>query len=499
MIAVHGATSWLAAGEDELARQVLQRGIAAVFLIAFLSTAAQFPALLGEHGLLPVPEYLTRAYARRSPTLFRRWRYSDRRLRLLCAAGAVLAASLVAGLPQLAGPWLSMAAFLALWLGYLSIVNVGQTFYGFGWESLLLEAGFLAAFLGSDAVAPPVLIVWLFRWLVFRLEFGAGMIKIRGDPAWRNLTAMHYHHQSQPMPNPLSRYAHLAPRWFHRCEVLGNHFCQLIVPFFLFAPQPVASIAAALVILSQLWLVASGNFAWLNVLTIVLAFSAVGDGAVHALLPGWPASIAYSANPLWFAILATAAAAFVLVLSWWPAKNLLSRHQLMNASFNRWHLVNAYGAFGSITRTRNEVIVEATDDRGSDTDAPPPDAVWRPYAFRGKPGDPARVPRQFAPYHLRLDWLMWFLALGSPDTRWFEVLIVRLLEADPRTLRLLRSAPFGTARPGWVRARMSRYRFATHAERRGGAAWWIVEEIGTLVPPVRLDAQGRPVQSRRAR
>ena len=512
LLTIAGAGTISGADDYEFARQVLQRGIAGVYLIAFLSTAAQFPALLGSHGLLPVPAYLKTVYARRSPTLFRRWRYSDRRLRALCSAGAIVSASLVAGLPQLAGPWLPMVLFVAMWLVYLSIVNVGQTFYGFGWESLILEAGFMAAFLGSNAVAPPILIIWLIRWLVFRLEFGAGLIKLRGDRAWRDLTAMYYHHQTQPMPNPFSRWAHLLPKWVHRGEVLGNHFCQLIVPFFLFAPQPVASIAAALIVLSQLWLVLTGNFAWLNAITIVLAFSAVGDSVVHAIIPAIPPTTTYASAPIWFIVVTAAAALLVILLSWWPAKNLLSRHQLMNASFNRWHLVNAYGAFGSVTRERYEVIVEGTDDGaedatddGTDDGAsgaaaatfPAADAEWREYAFKGKPGDPKRVPRQFAPYHLRLDWLMWFLALGSPDNRWFSVFLVRLLEGDRPTLRLLREDPFGGTAPRWVRARTALYRFSTPHEHRETGQWWIVEETGLLVPPVRLGDDGHPVQVRR--
>jgi hypothetical protein len=151
----------------------------------------------------------------------------------------------------------------------------------------------------------------------------------------------------------------------------------------------------------------------------------------------------------------------------------------MNASFNRWHLVNAYGAFGSVTKRRYEVIVE-----GTAAEQPDDSAVWRAYEFKGKPGDPRRVPRQFAPYHLRLDWLMWFLALGSHDTRWFVVFLTRLLEGDRRTLRLLRSDPFSGAPPRWVRARVFSYRFATRNERRTEHLWWMREEAGTLVPPV---------------
>ena len=245
---------WFNAHDYEFARQVLQRGVAIMYLVAFVSTAAQFRVLLGEHGLLPAPALLASKRGVRGPTLFR-WHYSDRLLLIVAWTGAAIAALLVIGLPQGGPPWLTLIAFLAMWLLYMSIVNIGQTFYGFGWESLILEAGFLVAFLGSNEVPPPRLVLILTIWLVFRLEFGAGMIKLRGDRSWRDLTALYYHHETQPMPNPLSRFAHLLPKPVHRVEVLGNHFAQLIVPFFLFAPQPIASIAAAIVILTQVWLV----------------------------------------------------------------------------------------------------------------------------------------------------------------------------------------------------------------------------------------------------
>jgi hypothetical protein len=473
---------WFEATNYEVARQVLQRGVAAVFLIAFVSSAAQFPALLGEHGLLAAPRFIARTSSRTHPTLFR-WHYSDRMLRLVCGAGALVAAALVAGAPQLGPPWVPAVCFLLIWALYLSIVDIGQTFYGFGWESLLLEAGFTVAWLGSNEVAAPATIILLTRWLVFRLEFGAGLIKLRGDRSWRDLTALYYHHETQPMPNPLSRFAHLLPKWMHRGEVLGNHFAQLVVPFFLFAPQPVASVAAGIVIVTQLWLVASGNFAWLNVITIILAFSAVSDDVLHVIVPAIAPTSSYASNPLWFVVLTSAAALLLLVLSYWPAKNLLSKRQLMNASFNRWHLVNAYGAFGSVTKRRDEVIVE-----GTLAATPDAESEWLPYEFKGKPGDVRRIPPQFAPYHLRLDWLMWFLALGSPDTRWFEVFLKRLLEADRPTLALLRTDPFEGSPPAWVRARVFHYRFATRAERRATGQWWMRELSGWLVRPVSLSA-----------
>ena len=495
-----------AAVEFGFAREVLQRGIAALYVVAFLSTLNQFRPLLGERGLLPAPDLLAWATSSKirtrmlRPTLFSRIRYTDRRLVALCWAGMAIGALLVAGIPQLGPPWLPMIGFLLLWLGYMSITSIGQTFYSFGWEMLLLEAGFLAAFLGSADQPPPTVVIALFWWLLFRLEFGAGMIKIRGGREWRDLTALMYHHETQPMPGPLSRQAHLLPKWFHRGEVVGNHFAQLVVPFFLFVPLvtllapalrqaqgPIQSvplligtIAATIVILTQLWLIVTGNFAWLNWATVVLAFSAfalpgalpVVERAQRDETPG---------IPLYWIILTSAIGILYLVLSWPALRNLFARRQLMNASFNRWQLANAYGAFGTVTKRRVEFVVEGTRD--ADPDA----ADWQEYEFRGKPGDVRRIPRQFAPYHLRLDWLMWFLPLGHSLDDWFTVFLVRLIEADPPTLRMLRHDPFAGHRPRWVRVVTYRYRFATRAEHRAEGVVWVRDQRRVLVRPLGYD------------
>lgn len=477
--------AWFDAPEYGFARQVLQRGIAALYFIALVSSLNQFPALLGERGLLPVPAYLARIGGRPGrPTMFR-WHYSDRMLRSVCWAGIGIAAALMVGLPQAGPPWLPMVAFLALWLLYMSIVNVGQTFYAFGWEMLLLEAGFTVAFLGSEQVPPPRTMLILLAWLVFRLEFGAGMIKIRGGQEWRDLTALYFHHETQPMPGPLSRQFHLLPKAFHRLEVLGNHGAQLVVPFLLFAPQPVASAAAGVVIFTQLWLVASGNFAWLNWSAIILAFAAVSDPVAHAVLPFIPAvwhpvppGTTWSSPPWWLAVV-LAVTLLLVVLSYWPVRNLVSRGQLMNAGFNRWQLVNTYGAFGTVTKNRIEIVVEGTVD-----DDPEESAEWREYAFKGKPGELRRLPRQFAPYHLRLDWLMWFLPLRTVHEPWFYALLGKLLEADPRTLALLSRDPFDGKPPRWVRATSYLYRFSTRAEHRETGQRWERLFLGEAIPPL---------------
>ncbi|MBW9092250.1 lipase maturation factor family protein [Microbacterium jejuense] len=481
----------LAAVDFEFARQVLQRGIAALYVVAFVSTLNQFRPLLGERGLLPAPELLAWAHTRKKwmlhPTVFRYLRYTDRRLVALCAGGVGVAGALAAGIPQLGPPWVPMLCFLALWLGYMSITSIGQTFYGFGWEMLLLEAGFLAAFLGSDDQPPPTVVIVLFWWLVFRLEFGAGMIKIRGGSEWRDLTALTYHHETQPMPGPLSRQAHLLPRWFHKGEVLGNHFAQLVVPWFLFTPilglwvpgpvpAIVGAVAAGIVIATQAWLVVTGNFAWLNWMTIVLAFSAIGLPGIG----GRGADGAAPALPLYWVVVTSAVALLYVWLSWAPLRNLFARRQLMNASFNRFQLANAYGAFGTVTKERIEIVVEGTLDDDPQT------ATWHEYEFKGKPGDLRRIPRQFAPYHLRLDWLMWFLPLGRSLDDWFTAFLVKLLEGDAATLRLLAHDPFAGERPRWVRAVSYRYRFTTRAEFRETHARWVRDRRRPVLGPASL-------------
>jgi hypothetical protein len=376
------------------------------------------------------------------------------------------------------GGWLAWWA--ALWVLYLSFVNVGGLWYGFGWESLLLETGFLVTFLGPPSVAPPLPILWLLVWLLFRVEFGAGLIKMRGDPCWRDLTCLQYHHETQPLPGPTSRWFHHLPAPLHRVETAANHVVQLVVPFGLFAPQPVASIAAALVVVTQGWLVGSGNFAWLNLLTIVLALSAVDDGGWAHVLPGsWIAAAGGQAPlPTWFAAVVLAVTALMAVLSIWPIANMLRRGQLMNAGITPVHLGNSYGAFGSITRHRDEVIIE-----GTESDEPDDDADWRAYELPAKPGDPFRRPPQVAPYHHRLDWQLWFVPLAPSTARvWLPRLLDRLLAADRRILALFRTDPFDGRAPHAVRVRLVRYRFTTRAERRATGAFWHTEDHGVLLP-----------------
>ena len=454
--------------------------MALIYLFAFLVAVNQFRPLLGARGILPIPTFVRLVRFRQAPSVFH-LHYSDRFFAGLAWTGVVIAGLAVTGIIDRAPTVVTMLAWTALWAMYLSIVNVGQTWYAFGWETLLLEAGFLAIFLGPDDSAPPTPILLLIRWLLFRVEFGAGMIKIRGDPCWRDLTCLKYHHETQPMPGPLSWWFHRLPLPLHRVEVAANHVAQLAVPFLLFTPQPVAGIAAAVIIVTQLWLMVSGNFSWLNAVTIALALPALGDGILGRLLPVSPPDTLVDV-PMWHDAIVIAVTVVVAVLSYRPVANLLSSNQVMNTAFDPLRLVNTYGAFGSITRVRREIIVEGTAD-----EAVTPLTEWREYEFKGKPGNPLRRPPQIAPYHLRLDWLMWFIPLSPGYGRsWFRPFMQRLLVNDHDTVKLLRHNPFPEAPPMYVRARVFEYRFTTRDERRRTKAWWDRIPIGDYVPPMRL-------------
>lgn len=473
---------WFGSETFLLTRTALQRGLAVVFLLAFLNAVNQFKPLLGERGLLPAPQFVKEVSFRDSPSLFF-FGPNDTAFTMAAWLGVLLSCAAVMGIADRYGTWLSMLVWAALWVLYISFVNVGQTFYGFGWESILLEACFYAVFLGSRANTPQTVVIWLLRWLLFRVMFGAGLIKLRGDPCWRGLTCLDYHYETQPIPNPLSWFFHWAPEWTHRGGVLFNHFAELIVPFGYFLPQPISAIAGGITILFQGTIFLSGNLSWLNFLTMILAISTLDDRALSAILRV-NAPFAHP-PPLAWKIATAALAVMVAILSVRPIRNMLSPNQVMNTVYNRFHLVGTYGAFGAITRPRYEVIVEGTEEA-----VPTPSTKWREYEFRAKPGATGHMPSQIAPYHLRLDWLMWFAAFSSyQDHPWFVHLVAKLLEGDRPTLGLFRTNPFPDHPPRFVRAMLYEYHFTNPEERRQSGQWWKREFVRPYFPPVSIASE----------
>jgi hypothetical protein len=483
----------------EITRFVVLRGLAFVYFIAFLVLVLQGDALLGSHGLVPIDD-LT-AFERghlgvsaywRMPSLF--WLgASDAVLHLAAWTGLLLSGAALLGATN-------ALVQLALWAIYMSFVHLGQIFYGYGWEIQLLETGFLAVFLCPvrgvrpwPAAAAPKVVIWLLRWLIFRIMVGAALIKLRNDPCWRDLTCLDYHFETQPNPNPLAWYLHHAPHWVHAAGVLFNHFVELVVPWFAFGFRRVRHVAGCFLVGFQFFLISSGNLSFLNWLTIVPALACFDDSAFVAVSRLAPVAVrravarlaerAELLSPSRVQRRATQVLGIVVaMLSVPPVMNLLSSDQAMNTSFDPLDLVNTYGAFGSVDRERFEVILEGTRDAPTD-----PRARWQEYELPCTPGDIRRRPCLVTPYHYRLDWQMWFVGNGAArgeaidDQPWLVHLVWQLLTGAPTPKTLLARDPFPRAPPSWIRAGIWRYRFS---DSRADGRWWERERVGEFLPPV---------------
>ena len=470
------------------ARFLLLRGLGLIYALAFYSLSAQLDGLISSQGLLPAALFLEKARLYfgedatpwlRLPTLF--WiDASDLTLHLACYAGLALSLALLLG-------YAHGLQLFALWVIYLSFNGIGQVFYGFGWEILLLEAGFLGIFLapfGRGPTPPSTAVMWLYRWLVFRVIFGAGLIKLRGDACWWDLTCMEYHYQTQPLPHLLSWYWHQLPTFIHKTSVLATHVVELVGPFFLFAGRRLRHPAALVQIAFQLLLILSGNLSWFNYLTIVLCVACFDDQWLRRIVPQRLKAAADSGldreRSAGARLGIYALCIGVFYLSSHPIQNMVSPQQAMNRSFDPLHLVNSYGAFGHIGKKRYEIIVRGTDDATLG-----PDAQWREYEFPAKPGRMDRRPPWVAPYHYRLDWQLWFAAMSEYDKQpWFVHLLYKLLHNQPSALALLAHNPFPDGPPAHLRADLYEYEFT---QSRDDGRWWKRTRLGTYLGPLAAD------------
>jgi hypothetical protein len=475
-----------------LGRFVILRLAGLVYLMAFLTLFWQGPALLGPRGLLPIDSYLadvaSQAGSRAAgfwqlPSLF--WLGAgDGALRAAGIVGVVLSAAVLAGYANA----IALGVLCAL---QISICNVGQTFYGFGWELQLVETGFLCIFLcplcdGRPFAPrpPPRAVIWLLRWLAMRIMWGAGLIKLRGDSCWRDLSCLDFHFETQPVPSPLTPYFHALPHWAHVVGVAFNHLVELGAPFLILGPRRARYAGGALMVALQAILIASGNLAFLNWLTLVPILACFDDGLWRRILPAALVARANAASAgavpsrgqgLTVAVVAVGIAA----LSVAPVLNMLSGSQIMNTSFTRFAIVNSYGAFGTVGRERAQLVFEGTME-----ETITPETKWVPYAFKCQPGDPARRPCWMSPYHYRLDWLLWFAAMGSPRDYPFALhLVWDLLAADPGALALLADDPFHGVPPRHVRVDLYRYTLAP----LGAKVWWQRTRLGPWLPPLARD------------
>jgi lipase maturation factor 1 len=460
----------------EIATRWFLRFLGLIYLIAFLSLEVQIAGLIGSHGILPVSRFLAAVeagYGGRAwlqvPTIF--WLgASDGFLKWMGFAGAIAAVAVIVGVAR-------RAALLVAFTLYLSFVSIGQAFFSFQWDFLLLEAGFLAIFL-----LPAFPRVWLLRWLLFRLMFLSGAAKLlSGDPTWRNLTALEFHYQTQPLPTMFAWCLHHLPANFQKASAVFMFFVELVIPFLMFAPRRVRFFAAAMTLMLQTIIFLTGNYTFFNLLAVALCLSLCDDALLRRFTRSKP--IARRAPPGFLQRAVTAALfSFILLASSFQLAETFSlRIPAPAAGALSWiapfGIVNTYGLFAVMTTSRPEIIVEGSNDA----------ETWLEYGFKYKPGDLKRAPRWVQPHQPRLDWQMWFAALGSYQGQpWFVNFMVRLLEGSPEVLALMATNPFPASPPQYVRARLYDYKFTSFAERRSTGNWWRRELRGEYFPVVSL-------------
>jgi hypothetical protein len=488
------------AAEDQpaywLTRFVILRLLGVIYAVAFLVAFNQLVPLIGANGLLPVGPYLkavsetfgsaTAGFVR-LPSLFWFW-HSDAALITVSAIGLVLSVIVIAG-------YANAIMMGVLWFLYMSIVHVGQDWYGYGWEIQLLETGFLAIFLCPlldmrpfPRRAPPFPIIVLFRWLTFRIMLGSGLIKYRGDEVWRKGTALYYYFETQPIPGPLTRWFHFLPRPALKIGVWFNWMAELIAPWFVFWPKIARHIAGVVIISFQIFIILSGNLSFLNWLTILPALACFDDSFWAKILPGIlvrKAETAAQNAEISTPMITTAWTVTVIIalFSIQPAINLLSTNQVMNGSFDPLDLVNTYGAFGSVGQERFNVVFEGTTDDTTNNKA-----NWKPYIYKGLPVLLNQCPPQIAPYQLHFDWQMWFASMSTADQYpWTYNLVWKLLHNDPGAVSLFAANPFPNKPPKYIRAVLYRYHFAPGGNPQG--LWWTREELGEWIPVVSVDNQ----------
>lgn len=490
------------------------------YLIAFVSLGLDLPGLIGSQGILPAADYLA-AISESTPDASRfileptlAWiNRSDAFLQFLCWGGAIAAIGVMCGIATLP---LTMVA----WLFYLSLVNVGQDFLSFQWDILLLEAGFLAIlwaprqwmempFRGQKLVLckqPKTFtaVLYLLRWLIFRLMFLSGAVKIlSGDETWRNLTALQYHYYTQPLPTPLAWVMNQLPIWFQSFSVAAMLFIEICVPVMFFLPRPLRLAGAAITVLLQLLIILTGNYTFFNLLSIVLCISLLDDRAILGRLPkglrdrfidssegaaedtdhSEPARQPFG-NRLHTGFVSVCVVLLILATlcqmtgSFAGYATLPTAVRRILAATGAFHLVNSYGLFAVMTTSRPEIQIEGSDDG----------VTWRHYVFKYKPGPLNRPPPIIAPLQPRLDWQMWFAALGPvSDSPWFIRFARCLLKSSPDVVRLLQVDPFEGKPPKYIRAELYDYHFTSFDEMKKTGNWWKRTTAGSFLPPISLE------------
>jgi predicted DCC family thiol-disulfide oxidoreductase YuxK len=479
--------SWLLWGSRlepesyEIVNWVFLRLLGAIYVIAFASLGVQILGLVGEAGIAPVGRYLDAA--RQGWGVAAYWRMPT--LLWLNSSGAVLVAGTLVGLLLgflvVSGLWVR-PALVGLFVLYLSYVYAGQMFTSYQWDLLLLEAGFLAIFLTAGSR----IVVWLYRWLIFRYMFLSGAVKLlSGNPTWRDLTALKYHFWTQPLPTPVAWYAAQLPEWVLAAATAVTLIIEFVIVFLIFLPRRLRAFAAWCILLFQLAIMLTGNYGFFNLLTMALCVFLFDDAAMRRLLPRRLTTWLETSAPRPGRVATITATVLALVVvpvgldRIWQAfeRTNLPVVNAITEAISPLLIVNAYGPFATTTTTRPEIIIEGSDDRQN----------WREYVFCYKPGPLERPPSWNIPHQPRLDWQMWFAAYGSfAENPWFEGLLRKLLEGSAPVLALLGPNPFPDHPPKYVRAQLYEYQFADPSTHAQTGWWWIRRPRGLYFPELSL-------------
>jgi predicted DCC family thiol-disulfide oxidoreductase YuxK len=467
----------------DLVSWLFLRAMGLIYLAAFVSFGLQALGLIGSHGILPLSQFAGAARSQlglesywRIPMVF--WLdQSDFAIQAACWAGAALSLFLIFDVL----PRFNLFFLYAL---YLSLFYAGEEFMGFQWDLLLLESGFLALLL-SMATKPGI---WLLRWLLFRLMFLSGAVKLlSGDPTWANLSALSYYFQTEPLPTPVAWYAHHLPQAVLTASTAATLAIELGLPFLIFFPRRLKFIAAFGTLFLQAVILLTGNYAFFNLLTMALCLVLFDDAALRKVLPQrLTRFLQHQARDIEPGkIVSYAVGAFALLIVF---VSLVQIHAMFSGRISasaEWisdkiaplHIANTYGLFAVMTTSRPEIIVEGSDDG----------VHWREYGFKYKPGDVMRRPRWNFPHQPRLDWQMWFAALGTArENPWFSLFLQRLLENSPEVAALLGVNPFPRKPPLYVRALLYDYRYSSPEEKKATGAWWVRQLEGVYYPATAL-------------
>jgi len=478
----------------DLVRGLFLRTLGLVVACAFASLWVQVDGLIGSRGISPAADLLAFATSRIGPSAY--WRIptllwidcSDATLHLLCALGLLL------GMVLAIVPRRPAFVLALLWTLYLALASVGDVFLGYQWDTLLLETCFFSVGLALSARPPRRIALFLLRWLLFRLLFLSGMVKLlSGDESWRDLSALTYHYWTQPLPTWTSAYVSDLPRFVHSTTCASTLAIELLAPFGVFGPRRVRLISCAAIISLQLAIALTGNYGFFNLLTLVLCIPLLDDRALLTLLPvrlcRWlstPSSTRTALRPRLARPAALLLAAFLIAVTSCEALERLGAGFLVPSlaedrleELAPLRTFNSYGLFAVMTKERPEILIEGSADG----------LLWLPYEFRWKAGAVDRRPRFTTPHMPRLDWQMWFAALGSCEHEtWLHAFFFRLLQGDPVVTRLLATNPFPEAPPRYLRSTLWQYHFSPPADRHQGV-WWTREKVGPYCPTVTLEGK----------